>query len=90
MGLALFNGCNYVLRRESPKTQREFVQHGQGKVTTGWEMMVPPRDSRPARPQCCRSSTETGRGRRGLRHPAHGEGPSGWTAARPDCGQVLL
>jgi hypothetical protein len=35
MGLALFDGCNYVLRRESPETQREFVQHGQGKVTTG-------------------------------------------------------
>jgi pimeloyl-ACP methyl ester carboxylesterase len=42
MGLALFDGCNYILRRESPETQREFVQHGQGKVTTGWEMMVPP------------------------------------------------
>jgi hypothetical protein len=42
MGLALFDGCNYVLRRESPETQREFVQHGQDKVTTGWEMMVPP------------------------------------------------
>jgi hypothetical protein len=42
MGLALFDGCNYVLRRESPETQCEFVQHGQGKVTTGWEMMVPP------------------------------------------------
>jgi hypothetical protein len=40
MGLALFDGCNYVLRRESPETQREFVQHGQGKVTTGWEMSV--------------------------------------------------
>ena len=42
MGLALFDGCNYVLRRESPETQCDIVQHGQGKVTTGWEMMVPP------------------------------------------------
>jgi hypothetical protein len=42
MGLALFDGCNYVLRRESPETQRDIVQHGQGKITTGWEMMVPP------------------------------------------------
>jgi hypothetical protein len=42
MGLALFDGCNYILRRESPETQREFVLHGQGKVTAGWEMMVPP------------------------------------------------
>jgi len=42
MGLALFDGCNYTLRRESPETQREFVQHDQGKVTAGWEMMVPP------------------------------------------------
>jgi hypothetical protein len=42
MGLALFDGCNYILRRESPETQREFVLYGQGKVTAGWEMMVPP------------------------------------------------
>ena len=42
MALALFEGYNYVLRRESPETQRDFVQHGQGTVTAGWEMMVPP------------------------------------------------
>jgi hypothetical protein len=42
MSLPLFDGCNYTLRRESPETQREFVQVGQGKVTAGWEMMVPP------------------------------------------------
>jgi hypothetical protein len=42
MELALFDGCNYTLRRESAETQREFVQHDQGKVTGGWEMLVPP------------------------------------------------
>jgi len=42
MGRALFDGCNYTLRRESPETQREFVRHEQGKVTAGWELLVPP------------------------------------------------
>lgn len=42
MGLALFDGYNYILRRESPETQRELAQHNQGKVTAGWEMLVPP------------------------------------------------
>jgi hypothetical protein len=42
MALALFDGCNYTLRREAPETQREFVQHEQGRVVAGWEMLVPP------------------------------------------------
>src|SRR5215510_7120323 len=42
MGLELFDGSNYTLRRESIETQREFAQHEQSKVTAGWEMMVPP------------------------------------------------
>lgn len=42
MGRALFDGCNYTLRREAPETQREFAQHDQGQVTAGWEMLVPP------------------------------------------------
>ena len=42
MDLSLFDGWNYTLRRESPETQREFTQHDQGKVTAGWEMLVPP------------------------------------------------
>jgi hypothetical protein len=42
MGLGLFDGCNYTLRRESSEMQREFVQHDQGKLTAGWEMVVPP------------------------------------------------
>src|SRR5262252_2188907 len=42
MGLELFDGSNYTLRRESTETQREFAQHEQGQVTAGWEMMVPP------------------------------------------------
>src|SRR5262245_27441371 len=42
MELALFDGCNYTLRRESPETQREFAQHDQDKVSAGWEMLVPP------------------------------------------------
>ena len=42
MGLELFDGSNYTLRRESTETQREFAQHEQGKVTAGWEMLVPP------------------------------------------------
>jgi hypothetical protein len=42
MELALFDGCNYTLQRESPETQREFAQHDQDKVIAGWEMLVPP------------------------------------------------
>ena len=42
MGLALFDGCNYTLRRESLEMQREFTQQDQGQVTAGWEMVVPP------------------------------------------------
>ena len=42
MGLALFDGCNYTLRREAPEMHREFAQHDQGQVTAGWEMVVPP------------------------------------------------
>lgn len=42
MGLGLFDGYNYTLRRESPETQREFAEHDQGKVTSGWEMLVQP------------------------------------------------
>jgi hypothetical protein len=42
MRLALFDGCNYTLQRESPETQREFARHDQGKMTAGWEMLVPP------------------------------------------------
>src|SRR5882672_3937116 len=42
MGLALFDGCNYTLRREAPEMHREFVQSDQGKVMAGWEMVVPP------------------------------------------------
>jgi hypothetical protein len=42
MGLVLFDGCNYTLRRESPETQREFTRHDQGTVMAGWEMLVPP------------------------------------------------
>jgi hypothetical protein len=42
MGLGLFDGNNYTLRRESPETQREFADRDQGKVTSGWEMLVPP------------------------------------------------
>jgi hypothetical protein len=42
MDLSLFDGWNYTLRRESSETQREFTQHDQGKVTAGWEMLVPP------------------------------------------------
>ena len=42
MGLALFDGCNYTLRRESPEMYREFAQHDQGQMTAGWEMVVPP------------------------------------------------
>jgi hypothetical protein len=30
------------LRRESLETQREFVRADQGKITAGWEMVVPP------------------------------------------------
>ena len=42
MALALFDGCNYTLRREASETQREFTQPDQGKVMAGWEMLVPP------------------------------------------------
>ena len=42
MELALFDGCNYTLRRESLEMHREFTQHDQGQVTAGWEMVVPP------------------------------------------------
>ena len=42
MRLALFDGCNYTLRREAPEMYREFAQHEQGQVTAGWEMVVPP------------------------------------------------
>jgi len=42
MERALFDGCNYTLRRESPEVQREFASSDQGKVTAGWEMLVPP------------------------------------------------
>ena len=42
MELGLFDGCNYTLRREAPETQREFAHHENGKVTAGWEMVVPP------------------------------------------------
>jgi hypothetical protein len=42
MGLALFDGCNYTLRRESLEMHREFTQQDQGQVTAGWEMVVPP------------------------------------------------
>jgi pimeloyl-ACP methyl ester carboxylesterase len=42
MGLALFDGCNYTLRREAPEMYREFAQHAQGQVIAGWEMVVPP------------------------------------------------
>ena len=42
MERALFDVCNYTLRRESPETYREFEQNDQGRVTAGWEMVVPP------------------------------------------------
>src|SRR5919199_2602838 len=42
MELALFDGCNYTLRREAPEMYREFAQHEQGQMTAGWEMVVPP------------------------------------------------
>jgi hypothetical protein len=42
MDLPLFDGYNYTLRRESPETEREFVQRGEGTVRAGWEMVVPP------------------------------------------------
>ena len=42
MGLALFDGCNYTLRREALEMHREFAQQEQGQVTAGWEMIVPP------------------------------------------------
>jgi hypothetical protein len=42
MGLGLFDGCNYTLRREALETQREFTQRDQGNITAGWEMFVPP------------------------------------------------
>jgi hypothetical protein len=42
MERALYDGCNYVLRREAPETRREFAEANQGKVTAGWEMLVPP------------------------------------------------
>src|SRR4029434_5294311 len=49
MGPALFDGCNYTLRREAPEMHREFAQHDQGQVTAGWEMagQTPGRDGVP-------------------------------------------
>ncbi len=38
---SLFDGCNYTLTRESPETSREFEENHEGKVTAGWEMVVP-------------------------------------------------
>ena len=42
MARAVFDGCHYTLPRESPETRREFEQNNQGRVTAGWEMVVPP------------------------------------------------
>ena len=39
---SLYDDFNYVLRRESPETEREFVRNELGTVTCGWEIMVPP------------------------------------------------
>lgn len=40
--VSLFDGSNYILRRESPETRGEFEQRQQGTVTAGWEMLAPP------------------------------------------------
>ena len=39
---SLYDDFNYVLRRESPETEREFVRNEEGTVACGWEIMVPP------------------------------------------------
>ena len=43
MALPLYDGSNYVLKRESLELQRSFKEVKNGKVYAGWEMRVPER-----------------------------------------------
>ena len=42
MTLPLYEDFNYTLTRESLETRGEFHEAGEGKVSVGWEMLVPP------------------------------------------------
>ena len=42
MTLPLYEDFNYTLTRESLETRGEFQEAGEGKVSVGWEMLVPP------------------------------------------------
>lgn len=42
MTLPLYEDFNYTLTRESLETRGEFQESGEGKVSVGWEMVVPP------------------------------------------------
>jgi hypothetical protein len=42
--LPLYGDFNYSLVREAPETLREFVEHENGTMTSGWEMRVPERE----------------------------------------------
>ena len=42
MTLPLYEDFNYTLTRESLETRREFQETKDGRVSTGWEILVPP------------------------------------------------
>ena len=42
MTLSLYEDFNYTLTRESLETRGEFQEAGEGKVSVGWEILVPP------------------------------------------------
>ena len=42
MTLPLYEDFNYTLTRESLETSRDFQETDGGKVSVGWEMVVPP------------------------------------------------
>ena len=42
MILPLYEDFNYTLTRESLETRREFQESEVGRISTGWEILVPP------------------------------------------------
>ena len=42
MTLPLYEDFNYTLTRESLETRREFQESEGGRISTGWEILVPP------------------------------------------------